>query len=258
MSDHLSHLAERAGSAPAGVRPALPSRFEPVKAGGAFTSLSTARITDPLFETEHDLPPSGEASEKGQSVHDRTASIQSILATAFTPATPVKGEPATERTSADLVRSPAAEPAMRAFAAESQAVVEPTAESPHKQPAVWPRTTQPAELTQRQPIVGDAKPASHPPASAERTPATHRAAPLLIPAIAPIPRAALASRESARAETAFVTDADSSPAPTIHVTIGRVEVRAIMPAAQFTPPPARSAPKLSLDDYLRSRNGAGA
>ena len=45
-----------------------------------------------------------------------------------------------------------------------------------------------------------------------------------------------------------------SVAPTVHVTIGRIEVRA-MPAVA----PARVAqpakPKLSLDDYLRSRSG---
>ena len=46
--------------------------------------------------------------------------------------------------------------------------------------------------------------------------------------------------------------------PAIHVTIGRVEVRAIMPAAQVKPPPERSVPKMSLDDYLRSRNGGAA
>jgi len=43
--------------------------------------------------------------------------------------------------------------------------------------------------------------------------------------------------------------------PAIHVRIGRIELRAIMPAAQVKPPPERSAPKMSLDDYLRSRNG---
>ena len=45
------------------------------------------------------------------------------------------------------------------------------------------------------------------------------------------------------------------PAPTIQVTIGRIEVRATPPAAA----PARAArpatPKLSLEDYLRSRSG---
>jgi len=50
----------------------------------------------------------------------------------------------------------------------------------------------------------------------------------------------------------------SRPAPAIHVTIGRVEVR-----AHFASPPAPSAPPprptsvLSLDDYLKQRDGGG-
>lgn len=45
-------------------------------------------------------------------------------------------------------------------------------------------------------------------------------------------------------------------APTIRVTIGRIEVRAVTPP---TPAPQRSAsaPRVSLDDYLRGRNGGG-
>lgn len=45
------------------------------------------------------------------------------------------------------------------------------------------------------------------------------------------------------------------PAPMIRVTIGRVEVRAIMPAAPAPPrsTPARATPSLSLDEYLRLR-----
>jgi hypothetical protein len=47
-----------------------------------------------------------------------------------------------------------------------------------------------------------------------------------------------------------------SPPPTVRVTIGRVEVKAIMPPAQPTrAKPARSAPTLSLEDYLKQRNG---
>ena len=49
---------------------------------------------------------------------------------------------------------------------------------------------------------------------------------------------------------------EAAPAPpTIHVTIGRIEVRAT-PAA--TPPPRdarRAGPKLNLEDYLRTRGG---
>jgi hypothetical protein len=61
-------------------------------------------------------------------------------------------------------------------------------------------------------------------------------------------------------EAASVVDASSQPAPsaapTIQVTIGRVEVRA---AAQATPAAPRKppAPTLSLEDYLRGRAGEG-
>jgi hypothetical protein len=52
--------------------------------------------------------------------------------------------------------------------------------------------------------------------------------------------------------------APEPPAPTIRVAIGRIEVRAITPPP--TPPaqratPARPGPTLSLDDYLKQRNG---
>jgi hypothetical protein len=46
------------------------------------------------------------------------------------------------------------------------------------------------------------------------------------------------------------------PAPTIHVTIGRVEVRATAPAVPASKP--RPAPQTtSLDDYLRQRSSGG-
>jgi hypothetical protein len=62
------------------------------------------------------------------------------------------------------------------------------------------------------------------------------------------------SRESSLQPNS-ATMVPASP-PTIQVTIGRIEVRAVMPS----PPPARqrsapSTPKLSLQDYLKSRSG---
>lgn len=51
-------------------------------------------------------------------------------------------------------------------------------------------------------------------------------------------------------------EADAEPQP-IHITIGRIDVRAIAPPAQSRPSPAaskRNAP-LTLDDYLRRRDG---
>jgi hypothetical protein len=50
------------------------------------------------------------------------------------------------------------------------------------------------------------------------------------------------------------------PSPTIHITIGRIDIRAVTPPA--LPPRSRSAtstaPKLSLESYLQSRNGGSS
>ena len=47
------------------------------------------------------------------------------------------------------------------------------------------------------------------------------------------------------------------PPPTIHVTIGRVEVRATPPAGARQRPPAAAAPRLTLEEYLRRRASGG-
>lgn len=46
------------------------------------------------------------------------------------------------------------------------------------------------------------------------------------------------------------------PEPTIQVTIGRIEVRAVKQTAAKRPKPKGPAP-MSLDDYLKRRNGGG-
>src|SRR5262249_48537584 len=61
-------------------------------------------------------------------------------------------------------------------------------------------------------------------------------------------------RVPAPAPTASLTT--PAPMPTIRVTIGRLEVRAITPPAQKTPPVTQGqrAPLLTLDEYLKQRN----
>jgi len=70
-----------------------------------------------------------------------------------------------------------------------------------------------------------------------------------------LPAAAAARASSARLRPdAAAQDADE---PTVHITIGRVDVRAI-PAASAPvakKPAARPRQALSLDDYLRQRGG---
>lgn len=48
---------------------------------------------------------------------------------------------------------------------------------------------------------------------------------------------------------------DSSSPPVVRVTIGRIEVRAVMPPSPPVDAAASPAPKLSLDEYLRQQNG---
>jgi hypothetical protein len=74
------------------------------------------------------------------------------------------------------------------------------------------------------------------------------------PAFAPLPR-----HEIPRLRPpAAVGQQPAAPVPTIHVTIGRVEVRAVpaqpVPSARQPKP---TGPRLSLDEYLKLRTGGG-
>ena len=79
-------------------------------------------------------------------------------------------------------------------------------------------------------------------------PVSERSLPLTSPIhqsqLVPLPDPAAASMPTAKTEP-----------PTIQVTIGRVEVRAIAPPPSPRQPPQPSVPKLSLEDYLKSRSG---
>ncbi len=77
-------------------------------------------------------------------------------------------------------------------------------------------------------------------------------------ASAPLLAESAARREAERAATGQVGRRAAPappPAPTVRVSIGRIEVRAIQPAPPPGAPPAprRSGPRLSLEDYLRGR-----
>ncbi len=52
-------------------------------------------------------------------------------------------------------------------------------------------------------------------------------------------------------------DRGAPPAPTIHVTIGRIEVRAVQATSPSSPKPRPAQPAMSLDDYLQRRGNGG-
>jgi len=61
--------------------------------------------------------------------------------------------------------------------------------------------------------------------------------------------------QSCNIQTVGLLSEPYAPRPTVHVTIGRVEVKAIMPPIQpERPKPSRPGPTLSLEEYLKQRN----
>ncbi len=120
----------------------------------------------------------------------------------------------------------------------------------------------PRETAAREPAPSDAsvvawEPRGAPsPALAEAAPARRQSDPLA-PSMQQkgtlVPREATPSaprQAPARSEASVVDEAAAQPAPTIHITIGRIEVRAVAPAPSIaSAPPPRSA----LQDYLRAR-----
>lgn len=92
--------------------------------------------------------------------------------------------------------------------------------------------------------------------SSSQSTASDQVEPLLPPAYTPIQSRRMESPAAGkRAET---QRAEPPAPPTIRVTIGRIEVRAVTPAPPVAPAPVRTpraAPALSLEDYLKQRNG---
>jgi hypothetical protein len=92
--------------------------------------------------------------------------------------------------------------------------------------------------------------------------ATQRSRPVTTrvrPAVAEphVPKSITAQAQPPLASPDNQSVSNQSPAlpPTIRITIGRIEVRAIVPPAPPAKPRTTHAPKLPLDEYLRSRNG---
>jgi hypothetical protein len=63
------------------------------------------------------------------------------------------------------------------------------------------------------------------------------------------------SQASAQKLTADLYDIEARPAPTIQVTIGRIEIRATQVADKSVAKPRAANNTMTLDDYLKQRNG---
>jgi hypothetical protein len=260
MKDYLGQIAARVGPTPVTVRPVLPSFFEPVRADAPIAADLAGQ------ETSRDLPPAGQAGIGIDAAHKRAAIVQSLWTTASGSKVPSPAESATNLAAEDIFQMPATESA-RITPASSGGL-------PHKNFEVKPQLAQAAESDQSFPSDEAENFLQTPDRNNELIPIAPRkmqnpnvqdpnpavpARQFLLPATAYVPHPPVAGNERTLANTPPSSSADSAPAPVIHITIGRLEVRAITaPAAAPAQRPERAIPKLSLDNYLRSRNGGGA
>jgi translation initiation factor IF-2 len=242
MPDYLARLAERALGVPSGAKPAIAPAFGP----------GPALPADPL------------AGSAGGDLEDRA-----MVPARGAPVHPAPGRPAGPPARPPLARpgGPAAQPPPRPstlagpagdrtvpgrWADARPAAADPTpgpaAAGPRPAPAREARPAPPPR-PREQPPDRPAPPAVGRPPAAGRPPAPAAVRPRVAPA-----------RPAARPARSGVPAGGrprAAAGPTIRVHIGRVEVRAVVPAAPAPPPrPARPpGPRLSLEDYLRSRDG---
>ncbi|HEX8556919.1 MAG TPA: hypothetical protein VF668_02395 [Pyrinomonadaceae bacterium] len=116
---------------------------------------------------------------------------------------------------------------------------------------VAPTTHEPAASPEVRPLTAPAHAPVRPAATGAHAAGAHAANAQAV-------RSRRAAQEAARAAARDAQEAQAATAPpTIEVTIGRIEVRAVTPPAP-APPPARARrepPRMSLDEYLRGHDG---
>ncbi|MGB3461143.1 hypothetical protein [Rhodanobacter lindaniclasticus] len=248
MSDFIDRLAARAIGGEAALAPRLPSLFEPLQRAPVMAMADEgeapvrARDTGPMppaaSATTPPPSPPVPAKELIEARAARTASAEQAPL-------PLPGRAATDTPPAPMPPPRAAAP-VRAMAAEPSRVT-PVSE----RTAATPSPVSPRESR----IAPSRHEAAHPPTAAGA----------LLPAPAPVfattnglPASSQPDRAAAMRRPRDVPagrESRTSSEPVVHISIGRLEVRAAPTAA--APPRRRDGPRpSSLDDYLRQRGKA--
>lgn len=278
MSDYLSRVLERESSAAPAVRPALPSIFDPVRASPMIAPLET--------ESPGDDDPSGNTgNQTGAGIVSRPAPVTAAGAlrpqAAVPPGPPRKSKVAPGETFVRPVDAPVAS-VVPAFPPElplprqplpdvaaAQSVVRSAAEARPRpsrtvavKPVVRPAIESPPDAPGAALAAAENRPSAVPARSAEPEPGmrpTLPAADVVSPALATISRLFPAPASARRARnTPAGRDAAAASRP-VHITIGRIEVRAVhSPPEPIPQRPAPAPAKISLDDYLRRQRGNAA
>jgi hypothetical protein len=289
---HLNHIVARLRSTEGGVRPRLPSLFERPRALGSERLESMFRMRSPKHDEEREKPARAtqatEPASRAEAAKSPIATGPRRLEGMEPQRDTAEGTPAPvpTRTSLDAkqhdtpqsavaVRVLPVEPASRKT--DESAVREPAARLPvNARPGESSTTARAMEGAQepRGPqgikLMREAATDLLSSVRTRRSEGTFEAAQptenvrviTQVPAPAPgrTDRTAVqlpvVQQAAPRGSTGLRAEAAELSRPIVEVMIGRVIVQAIVPApAPATPAPRPSAPRLSLEDYLRQREG---
>jgi hypothetical protein len=270
MNNYLNHLINRGSDHVNQVKPRLPSLFEPLPETAILrTSLISEdnSLVSPALETTEGqtAPPPPKKPEIESTVFSRinlpTVAVSASplttenTSTAMPPSLSRKAQP--ELRAEILVVPPQRlidsllPPVPKLIEHSGGPVIIPRERaviSSVRQPEISPERSEPNSS----PVTTGTEPS---PLSPSRI-IPVKESPTIRPAPVPAPTIEVTSRRS-RASAWESIDAPqlASSAPTIHVTIGRIEVRATPPPVSVQPKSRPAAPLMSLDDYLRQRGG---
>lgn len=285
MSAYLARLVRSGGGGAADVRPRLPSIFEPIGRGAVLTPIDhrlddeigpdverpsahpgVARSTDQQHRAPAASPAGSERRrarpEPGRPPNEVVGIAEPRVRGVPEPGDRVEPPRGIERLApAEAARSAADPEGSQAGAIEeTRQVVAPSpptsATMPQEPPlpvpapdARPPRDPVPVADVDRPPALPRSRPPTASQIAADRRPEPAVSIqPASIPPISPV----VGSRR--------LRMAGSADPPIVRITIGRIDVRAVPPDAptEVKKPPARHRPAMSLEDYLKRRNGRGS
>jgi hypothetical protein len=251
MNSFLQHLIARSLADPESVRPRLPSRFEPPldSMGLREPVLLTETAEETAAEPAAPVPPAqpslnllpARLTSSSEPQHSERISPPPFLPLPTPTPPPRRLEPPPESSGLPPAADSSVRPELISAPPPLAAPLAMQAEMPWLQPAIPPSEQGPARPLTIEPVVR-----LHPVEASTEHPAGQEVLPNTRPLVAqPLVQPVRPH-----------TDGNGTSS-TIQVTIGRVEVRAVFTQSAPQPPQPRSTPALSLDEYLKQRDGGG-
>jgi hypothetical protein len=240
MSDFLTRLAERSVGRPPAVTPVLPSLYEPAPDEGFVDAIEEVETLGPVSRRDGD--PSLKSVPSWSEPAPALSAPEFAAARLNAPERRDEGPQPAEAPVPQSMESPAAAgpvPTPARPEAPTMAPLSRAAERPVPVAAAAPDS-----------LSREGAPAPDP-IRPSRANAPERAEPA-----APTPHGPLAVTPRRPDPTPSVEIPTPSSPPVVRVTIGRVEVRAVLPVAPAppAPEPASADTRLSLDEYLKTRS----